>query len=206
MRTVIFYAIALISIAVHAATGDIKVQQRSAAGSFYDNIFATAANGVLITSSGGNVTASTTLPAVPVQGTNTNNNAATGFIGEYVTASVASASPVSLSSTVPANVTSISLTAGDWDVSGSVGFKPDPTTAIVFMLGGVSTTSATNPDEGNRVLVSFKGNASDFNIENAIPTVRVSIAATTTVYLVADAYFGASTMGAFGRISARRVR
>jgi hypothetical protein len=38
------------------------------------------------------------------------------------------------------------------------------------------------------------------------PVVRISINATTTIYLVAQSSFTASTMNVFGQIRARRVR
>jgi hypothetical protein len=60
-------------------------------------------------------------------------------IGEFFTAS---ATAVSLTSGAMANVTSISLTAGDWDVSGVVEFNPAGTTGIAYMYAGISTVSA----------------------------------------------------------------
>src|SRR5712664_1249621 len=61
-------------------------------------------------------------------GTITNDAATAGNIGEYIT-SVINSPGVTLSNNVASNVTSISLTAGDWDISG----------AVYFTLTGSST-------------------------------------------------------------------
>ena len=65
-------------------------------------------------SSAGNATfAGTVTPTGGIVGTTTNNNAAAGCVGEYVSSAIEYASRVSLTTSTPANVTSISLTAGD---------------------------------------------------------------------------------------------
>ena len=76
-------------------------------------------------------------------GTTTNDSAATGNVGEFVTATVAVGAAVALTTATTANVTSISLTAGDWDVSGQVNFTPGATTSITVLQCGVSLTTAT---------------------------------------------------------------
>ena len=63
------------------------------------------------------VTFSTTTGIV---GTTTNNNAAAGSVGEFVSSIVLGAAAVSLTTNVSANITSlVSLSAGDWDIWGS---------------------------------------------------------------------------------------
>ncbi len=59
-------------------------------------------------------------------GTTTNDNAANGDVGEYVEASVTSGSGgISLTTGNAKTVTSISLTAGDWDVTSLISFFGD---------------------------------------------------------------------------------
>jgi hypothetical protein len=53
-------------------------------------------------------------------GTTTNDNAPAGNNGEYVSSSVAKTTPVTLVSATPANLTSVSLSAGDWDCSADI--------------------------------------------------------------------------------------
>lgn len=137
-----------------------------------------------------------------IVGTTTNNNADAGSVGEYVTNS---ASGTSLTTGVAANVTSVSLTAGDWDVDGSVFFNPAAGTTMSSLNVGINTVSATLP--GGQAATVFNlaftaGAAQSF----AAPTARISIASPTTVYLVAAAAFGTSTLSANGTLRARRVR
>lgn len=162
------------------------------------------------TGSGNNVLATTpTITNPNIVGTTTNDNAAAGSVGEYVSSTVISGSAVSLTTATPANVTNISLTAGDWDVSGLVGFLPANTTQVTQIVGSISTTSATlNTTPGNLVVLTSPATTYDgaTQADCAMSPVRLSLASTTTVYLVAMSKFTVSTNGAFGIIRARRVR
>ena len=142
-----------------------------------------------------------------VLGTATNDNAAAGYVGEYNSAAVAAGSAVSLTTATTANVTTISLTAGDWDVSGIVQYTPTATTSVTQLTQGVSTLSATLSPQG-----TFSKFVTAANILTAIdpawslPVVRLALASTTTIYLVSNATFSVSTLTAYGIITARRVR
>lgn len=146
-----------------------------------------------------------------VLGTSTNNNATAGYVGEYVESIVLTASAVSLTTTVAANVTSISLTAGDWDVVGTVRLKPAATTNITVGNAGISTTSATLLVASGTYAALTLPSAGLVPGVNVTPSMhvsrtRISVSATTTVYLVTTAFFTVDTLQAFGQISARRVR
>jgi len=145
--------------------------------------------------------------ASQLPGTTTNDNAGAGKIGEYVSASVTRASGVSLTSSTAANITSISLTAGDWDVWGTVGFAPGGSNTYTLRVGCVSLTSATTSDADSGACYedSATGVIGDVSFFST-GTLRVSIASTTTVYLTADAVFAVSTLKGYGFIGARRVR
>jgi hypothetical protein len=151
------------------------------------------------------ITASSTITpssTAGIVGTTTNDNANAGSVGEFITNTT---NATSATSTVVLNATSVSLTAGDWDVSGSVQFVPAGTTTTTLILAGVTTTSATRG--------AFNTETS-FNVSYAAgqgstlgpPTVRISLASTTTVYLVALTNFAVSTMTVNGFIQARRRR
>lgn len=131
------------------------------------------------------------------------SNAAAGNLGEYQTAN---ASSVNLTSATAANITSISLTAGDWDVSGTVQYVPAGTTTVSFQVSAISTTSATVGGLGTYTTLNTNSNPAGAGSVIASPTVRISVAATTTVYLVGEATFATSTCSANGLIRARRVR
>lgn len=142
-----------------------------------------------------------------IVGTTTNNNATAGSVGEHVTASAAS-TVVALTTATAANMTSISLTAGDWDVSGTCVFQTAATTSVTLTRCGVSTTSATFGADGTYTSSTFAAvvpGAVEY-ADAVSPVTRVSLAATTTVYLVGLSNFTVSTQTAGGVIRARRVR
>lgn len=149
---------------------------------------------------------------IPVQGTNTNDSASAGNIGEYIESVIASGSAVSLTTGTPANITSISLTAGDWDVDLVAQFTGGGSTTVVYLIASISSTSATlDNTNGRRCGIQYNGEVAFNNIANVIlsvpvPPLRFSLASTTTIYAVAQAAFGVSTCSVFGILRARRVR
>lgn len=138
-----------------------------------------------------------------VVGTTTNNNAAAGYVGEFVSSQILFASAISISTGTPTNVTSISLTAGDWDVWGNILLIP--TGASNNVLGGISTTSATMP---NTSLIYIRQNTNTSAAAQGfpVPYQRVSLSGTTTVYLVAQISFSTGACTVCGGINARRAR
>jgi len=137
-----------------------------------------------------------------ITGTATNDNAAAGYIGQYIESIITNASATAVSSSgVAQNLTSISLTAGDWDVSGLIGGSPS--ISSTQMIGGISTTTGTQPAVELQTFEFYAAAAGRTSV--ALPRIRISIAATTTVYAVLTFTFtGTATM--YGFINARRVR
>lgn len=146
--------------------------------------------------------------AVGIAGTATNDSAPAGSIGEYTTAALLIGSAVALTTVTAANVTSISLTAGDWDVTGNVGFSLNVLTVPTLFQGCISTTSATMQAQGEPGVAGYYPPqiAGQVTQSMALNARRISLAGTTTVYLVALCSFGTNTAAAFGTIRARRVR
>lgn len=142
---------------------------------------------------------------VAIKGTGTNDNAASGDDGEIVSSAVAVGSAVSLTTATAANVTSVSLTAGDWDVSGSINIAGASAT-YTGGVGGLSSTSATLPTDGSEVNSGVQLTIMSATDGITMSRKRFSLSATTTVYLVAKATFSAGTMTGYGAITARRVR
>jgi hypothetical protein len=138
-------------------------------------------------------------------GTATNDSAAAGKIGEYASSTVAAGSAVALTSGIAANVTTLALDPGDWDVSGHVSFKPAGTTSITAIVGSVSQASAAQ-DDSNRFVLRGAPYVPGSDCAGATLTQRISIAVPTTLYLVATAVFTISTMASYGTIRARRSR
>ena len=147
---------------------------------------------------------------VALAGVTDGSNAASGMIGEFISSSIASGSAVSLTTATTANVTSISLTAGDWDVTGLVEFIATSATvaANAPLYAGIGSTGATLTDSQYSLMRAGAMTTTSYSPWNCIdtPVVRLSITSTTTIYLQAQATFAAGTMTAYGTIRARRVR
>ena len=141
-------------------------------------------------------------------GTTTNNNAAAGEIGEYISSTVLVGAAVATADATTVNVTSISLTAGDWDVSGVVCLEPAAGTITSLAIAAINTTSATIPTRPASGGISQITATTSASLGHSIPVgnTRISIASTTTVYLIARVLFTVSTMGTYGFIGARRAR
>ncbi len=118
---------------------------------------------------------------------------------------VAVGSPVSLTNNTGANVTSISLTAGDWDVEGAIILSEGTATATA-RTGGISSTSATVPTDGSEIENGMLTTLVSEKLTLTIPRKRFSLSGTTTVYLPVKVLFSAGTVDAYGQITARRVR
>lgn len=126
-----------------------------------------------------------------------------GFIGEQVRSFVNSVSTLALTNSVNLNVTSISLTAGVWDISGIVAYTGSPTGTQ--LQAGISTTSATLIQIGDATIQDPRMPTSNSDSFLCIPSWRLVITSTTTVYLVALGIFSSGTIRVYGRISATRV-
>lgn len=142
-------------------------------------------------------------------GTTTNDDANAGSVGELITARRDDSAAISLTSAAASNITSITLTAGDWDVFGVVGLIPGASTSITLAGGWTSSTSATLPENElyTRPIANSFGEVPGFVFKPfPIPTIRYSVAGSTTVYLSALATFTVSTLKAYGALYARRRR
>lgn len=138
-----------------------------------------------------------------ILGTTTNDSVATGYVGEIVTAAVTAASATAISSATPVNITSISLTAGQWLVVGNGGVTFAGTNGT-FAGFWISTTSATLPDGGLRAGTS--GSIAGSVLSHAVPPKILQLSATTTVYLSCQCTFPSSTATRYGEITATRIR
>ena len=144
-----------------------------------------------------------------IPGSTTNDSASAGNIGEYITSTVLIGAAVSVTSNVSlTNVTSISLSGGDWDVDGNMWTNPGGSTITVQVYAWISQTSATAPTAPGSGAYSVLANAVNAGANQGIPVgrIRQSLSGTTTVYLTGTANFSVSTMSVFGFIGARRRR
>lgn len=133
-----------------------------------------------------------------IVGTTTNDSAQAGSVGETITAT---ATGVAQTSATLTNVTSIPLTAGDWDVTCSwTGTAATSTTGLNF---GLTTTTGAQAPIGQRVLLT--GIASAAGTEMSCPSFPLKLASSATLFLTsAPTFTGSMTVG--GTIWARRRR
>jgi len=148
------------------------------------------------------ITPSTTSGIV---GTTLADSANAGSIGEFP--SPTNLTAVSLTTATAANVSSISLSPGDWDVQCTAVYTLGATTTATSFGVGISTTSATFGalgTYGNYVGTVPAGLGTQPSYIS--PIIRENISTTTTVYCVVNSVFAVSTMTANGYLRARRIR
>jgi hypothetical protein len=169
-------------------------------------------SGVGISISGstvGNITASGWNPSIIVnptypagiKGNITGTTPNAGSVGEYPTPAVATA--VSMTTATPANITSMTLGAGDWDVTGTANISAAASTVITTFTVSLNTTSATLGGFASNWQESLTQPAAVF-LTNPLPTIHVLSNGSTTVYCVGSITFTVSTATASCQITARR--
>jgi len=135
--------------------------------------------------------------------------AAAGYIRLAITSTIVSGSARSQTTATPANVTSIALTAGDWDLQGQVTYIATSVTSAAGALweAGINTTTATLPTDGSEAYEPIMNAVTTTTFKQTINISRkiVNSSAATTQYLAAEATFTAGTVTAYGSITARRV-
>lgn len=174
-----------------ALTGDITTSATSLA----TTAAATQANIVTLSKSTG----------VAVHGTNTNDSAAAGYVGEYIEGTASATNCPT--STQYGDVTSISLTAGDWLVTGLVAAIDAGGVDTSFKVGISTTTgnSSTGLTFGNNAASCVPPSGTS-DSSCTVPSYRVSISSTTTYYLKIRCVFSGTAFQSAGRLSARRLR
>lgn len=137
----------------------------------------------------------------------------TGNINSYMESSVSAGAAITAVNTVPQSITSLTLTAGDWDVEGEVQILFGQTTQYNLYCGGIHTVSSalpTTPDisrNGWTGSVQTPGTPIGGPVGNGYITGKkryVVSAGTQTVHLLNVVYFSASAPTIYGAIRARR--
>lgn len=144
---------------------------------------------------------------ISIQGTNTNDSAAAGDVGEFGIATLAFASRTSLTTGTSKTVTSISIPAGDYDVTVRLHYEPAATTSVTRYISSLSATDNTLDQSSDRALfTNMAANVPTNTVTQLLTSTRLSLASTTTYYAVAQSTFTVSTMQVWGSIEYRRVR
>ena len=155
----------------------------------------TFANGIIPNSTSG------------IVGVTNGSNANAGSVGEYVVSNVLSTSPITLTNTNTVTITSISLTAGDWDVSGFVGLASSAALSwnVFTCAFNAGSANASATSQQNQFLPSSTV-VYTYSQITPMQTTRFSLTSTTTIYFAAYGYYSGGTGTVFGQIRARRVR
>jgi hypothetical protein len=146
-----------------------------------------------------------------IKGVADGSDAAAGYVGESIASGVVTASHDAGTGAYKA-ITSIALTAGDWDVSGAamlVRNGASLTSAASFFVG-IGTTSGGTGGSTFGVMRFADGQdaistSSPYRLIT-IPSFRVSISGAATYYLNGLCEYTAGTPQWTGSLSARRVR
>ncbi len=144
-----------------------------------------------------------------IVGTTTTDNAPIGNVGESTRAVVTANIPVNSTGTNQwFDLTSVTLSSGDWDVSGQIAVFLNAAGVVTQVLGGISSTagnSSTGLVDGDNEINGAPPTAA-YDTEVTIANWRVSISSKTTYYLKCLVTFTSGTPQAYGRLSARRMR
>ena len=134
------------------------------------------------------------------------SDAAPGNVGEYVVSTVTAGSAVTLVNATNTDITSIALSAGDWDVAGAVYFNASSKGASLDMRAWTNTVSVTEPDgtDGGLAIDSTGSGGAVYGL--AISPMRLNITAAATVHLGAYCNVSTGTVTAAGIVRARRMR
>jgi hypothetical protein len=145
---------------------------------------------------------------VDLLGTQTNDNARSGFKGEFLQSSNPGVVAASGTGTFKDYAT-LSLTSGDWDISGGIEMDPNGSTNTGFQIALSLSSGNTTTDHvvGYNTIVWAQTITGTEVYTPFIPIFRVSVSTTTTVYLKMRWNFTIGTpQGDSGLISARRIR
>jgi hypothetical protein len=149
-------------------------------------------------------------PGGSAVGVTNGSDAAAGQIGEVISSSLIAS--INLTTAVVMNVTSITLTPGDWNIGGVVIFTP-VSTGPNSVIAALSQTAAALPTDndvatGKGIMQQIWASSMPAGKTQTTPTslIRINTSTPKTVYLVAQATFGGGSVGVTGYVSARRVR
>ncbi len=163
-------------------------------------------------------------------GVTTAATAATGYVGEVLSLSRTYTNAIALTTNVACNIgaatcpstggtQSITLTPGEWQISGYVGFAGNNVaTNVVTFNGAVSKTSATFPANDTLALPTACEVFIAFNEPSAgavvganafilpISPYRCNVSVNTPIYIMARSVFSAAGNLTYGYLEARRMR
>lgn len=156
------------------------------------------------------IVVTTSTLGVSIRGTNTNDSAAAGFVGQYMESTSNGAAANTAANDTWFDMTSLSLTAGEWEVYLMAHGSRNTATWTRFDAGIGTTTG--NSAAGlviarNYAINEFASSATTpNNVTVMVASYRVQLTATTTYYAKARANFSSGQPQYVYTMFARRVR
>ena len=140
-----------------------------------------------------------------IAGTTVADNPLAGVVGEFTNRLNVFGTATNFLTLVPTNVLVMTLSAGDWDVSGNVNFS-GTTATVTAEVAGITTAGNSVPGDGSQCFSFPLPVATSYTDTIAIPPQRINVSTSTTVFMTAKVTFSAGTVVGWGQIRARRVR
>lgn len=145
---------------------------------------------------------------VPLTGVNDGSDAPKGQIGEIISSVITTG--VTLATGTNSAITSLTLTPGDWDITGDVYFTASAgPTSVYAAINTLPTTLPAVPLPGinvSRSQITFLSAMAANQLLSLRPCRASLVAPTTLYYLIAQANFSSGTATATGTMWARRAR
>lgn len=127
--------------------------------------------------------------------------------GDFRSSTVAVGDAVALTTATAADITSISLSQGEWSCTGTIARTTAATTSVTLMKQSISATTATSGSLGTTMTAwATAANVVVGDPAFTVGPVRLSLAATTTYYLVAEDTFTVDTNAGYGSIVCQRMK
>jgi len=145
--------------------------------------------------------------AVAIRGSSTNDSATAGFYGEVLEATQTTFTNTPATGVV-GDVTSLTLSAGDWLVTGMVTLKNNGATVTnwIMGIGTVTGNNLTGVTDGTTRADGVPTSATSTQMTVSVPSWHTQLSGSTTYYLKVDAAFTGGPPQAAGRITAVRIR
>lgn len=196
-KLIIIFLILLGICSLVFAEGPIKKNEDTNTQLEFDNVYQDLRNMLTRTISSSLIT-----------GTTTNDSAIAGRIGEAKRANQTTSTSFDASG-VYKDLVSISISSGDWSVSGVMLFDTasgiSPFNSAEMVISNYSGNATTDHIIADNWLTT-PGSTTSMNVPVSIPDWQFSTARSTTVYLKGSANYGGTAPRMRGRISARRMR
>lgn len=136
------------------------------------------------------------------------NNWVSYTVGNVVTAALAQASAISLTTATGKDITTVSLGQGTWSCQGQISRNLGATTSVTILKTSITTTQDTSGslDTGTMSQFSTAANVMVGNTSMDVGPIIVTPTATTTYHLVAQDTFTVSTNAGYGQITCQQLK